>query len=92
MNSLLVVLFISPSDNLKREGGLKLLKDLISAVIHYNENEELTERLNELVVPDSEEALSGEDPDSEAEDADSLPEEIEQLAKQLIKEVTDFQK
>ena len=79
-----------PSDNLKREGGLKLLKDLISAVIHYNENEELTERLNELVVPDSEEALSGEDPDSETEDADSLPEEIEQLAKVLIKEVTEF--
>ena len=79
-----------PSDNLKREGGLKLLKDLISAVIHYNENEELTERLNELVVPDSEEALSGEDPDSETDDADSLPEEIEQLAKVLIKEVTEF--
>lgn len=79
-----------PSDNLKREGGLKLLKDLISAVIHYNDNEELTEKLNELVVPDSEEALSGEDPDSEAEDADSLPEEIEELAKVLIKEVTEF--
>ena len=50
----------------------------------------MTERLNELVVPDSEEALSGEDPDSETEDADSLPEEIEQLAKVLIKEVTEF--
>ncbi len=79
-----------PSDNLKREGGLKLLKDLISAVIHYNDNEELTEKLNELVVPDSEEALSGEDPDSETEDAETLPEEIEELAKVLIKEVTEF--
>ena len=82
--------FYKPSSNVSRAGGVKFLQDIIATCRYYVPNSKSYSMLRATFEPEDSESLSGDDPDSRTGDAEAIEAKIDELAKQIVKEVTIF--